>query len=317
LKTEYFEYLIAVYDTGSINKSANILRTTPQNVSRVMRQMEKELDVELFKRTIHGVEFTEAGLEAVTMAHEINNRIKFFENKYRTKERNENVFGELNVVATRIQSNSFLNQLIMEFSEQYPAVNLNYYEDDFLYCLQSVVDNANTIGFVPLLEGNNNFIPEKYDDVLEWDILNSDRVTLIVSKNSPWKKYKTVQYPMLKDCKFVIYAKNTFEDGWWSNIIAQNIKVTTPISIVQNGFIFFNKIIKEGYVGLGCAYASQKSDSMSNNSVSDNIIMIPIQNNDLFYNCMIHSSEQELTPVIQAFQDFIKEKFTNNETELS
>ena len=47
---EYIEYLIMLKQTGSINKSAVLLHTSPQNVSRIMKQMEDELNVEPFKR---------------------------------------------------------------------------------------------------------------------------------------------------------------------------------------------------------------------------------------------------------------------------
>ena len=37
MKTEYFGYLIMLKQAGSINKSATMLHTSPQNVSRIMR----------------------------------------------------------------------------------------------------------------------------------------------------------------------------------------------------------------------------------------------------------------------------------------
>ena len=50
-----------VYEAGSINKAAGQLFITPQGLSRIIRNLESELQVELFARAANGTTPTDAG----------------------------------------------------------------------------------------------------------------------------------------------------------------------------------------------------------------------------------------------------------------
>ena len=78
VKLEYLLYLEALQRAGSVNKSAQLLHTSAQNVSRVLRQLETELGCALFVRTPYGVELTEAGLGAIGLAETIQGEITAF-----------------------------------------------------------------------------------------------------------------------------------------------------------------------------------------------------------------------------------------------
>ena len=82
VKIDYLTYLLALKQAGSVNKSALLLHTSPQNVSRVMKQMENEWQVTLFQRRAYGIEFTEAGMEALAMAKDVLTRVAAFRQKY-------------------------------------------------------------------------------------------------------------------------------------------------------------------------------------------------------------------------------------------
>lgn len=48
MNVEQFKYLLEVARIGSINQASERLHTSQQNVSRVLRQLEKELDNDAF-----------------------------------------------------------------------------------------------------------------------------------------------------------------------------------------------------------------------------------------------------------------------------
>lgn len=69
MNVEQFKYLLEVARIGSINQASERLHTSQQNVSRVLRQLEKELDTTLFIRTHQGIALTETGYLAVEAAN--------------------------------------------------------------------------------------------------------------------------------------------------------------------------------------------------------------------------------------------------------
>lgn len=71
MNTEYLEYFIAVAETGSINQAANRLFISPQGLSRAIRQLESQLNAELFERQGGGMVLTPAGEKTLEYASEI------------------------------------------------------------------------------------------------------------------------------------------------------------------------------------------------------------------------------------------------------
>lgn len=55
------QYFLTVASTGNLSKAAQMLFTTPSNVSKYISQLEKELNYQLFHRGNHGVFLTEEG----------------------------------------------------------------------------------------------------------------------------------------------------------------------------------------------------------------------------------------------------------------
>ena len=311
MKTEYFEYLIMLKQAGSINKSATMLHTSPQNVSRIMKQIEDELNTELFKRLSYGVEFTEAGEKALEIAVEFSKKITDFKEMYGKNSAQTHLGGELYLTATKIQNNAFLNNIVMKFTKQYPEIKINLIEDDFFSCMEEFELHTNILGVLPLISDKNfMIIPMKYRQKYIWEILNQDSIAVLINNKSIFNRRKAVPYQALSESQFVIYARNSFEDGFWSQLIANYIKPLQPIFIASNSYMFFNKIIEDGYIGLGCQYASAKSDSMQSEYINQNINFIPIQGNDIFYNCLVYDKDRPLSETTKFFIKFLKQELS-------
>lgn len=311
MKTEYFEYLITLKQAGSINKCALLLHTSPQNVSRIMKQLEDELNTELFKRLSYGVEFTEAGEKALEMALDITQKIDNFKSRYSKNPADPHLGGELYVTATKIQNNAFCNNIVMKFTKQYPEIKVNLIEDDFFNCLAELEMHEQVVGLLPLISDKSfSIVPPKYRQKYSWEILNRDRITVLVNNKSIFNRVKAISYQALYESRFVIYARNNFEDGFWSQIISHYIRPLHPVFIASNSYMFFNKIIEDGYIGLGCQLASAKSDSMQVDYVNKNIKFIPLQSNDVFYNCLVTRKDASLTESTQCFINFLKKELS-------
>lgn len=308
VKIDYLTYLLALKQAGSVNKSALLLHTSPQNVSRVMKQMENEWQVTLFQRRAYGIEFTEAGMEALAMAKDVLTRVAVFRQKYAPKETMAPQ-GRLTVVATKNASVLLVNDLVMKFSRTYPTIKLDFVEDDFLNCL-AVLKERQAVGILPLLSKTPTaIVPQPFLQEYVWQKITTDQVCIIVNQRSPLAQYERVTYNRLRGSRFVIYAHNSLKDGFWSKILHQFIKEIETLFIASNGYVFYDKIVEEGYVGLGCKIASPRSDTLQNEKIRQQIAMIPIKNNGVIDNCLVYN-KAESSPTVSCFCNFLQEYLT-------
>ena len=65
------EVFVQIVDTGSITKTAEKLFTSQQNISRIIKKLEKDLGATLFARSKKGIELTSFGQEAFKFAKNI------------------------------------------------------------------------------------------------------------------------------------------------------------------------------------------------------------------------------------------------------
>lgn len=307
MKLEYLLYLEALQRAGSVNKSAQLLHTSAQNVSRVLRQLETELGCALFVRTPYGVELTEAGLGAIGLAETIQGEITAFKRRFSQTSDAEVYAGELTVAATKIESVRFMNEAVIRFSRLHPQVKIHYVEDDFGACLELLSRLDSSVGVLPILDDpESRLVPEEYGEVFSFRPLEQDQVCLIVSRQSKLYQYKSVTYKLLRGGRFVIYAKNDFADGFWSRIIQQYITAPAEIAVASNGYILYSKIIDEGYMGLGTRWASPDSDTLHDQSMREQVGFIPIRQKAAFHNSLVIPRQSAASPLVQAFADFLE-----------
>lgn len=302
VRLEYFQYLLMLKEAGSINKSAALLHTSPQNVSRVLKALEDELDVVLVNRSLTGIEFTEAGLGAVEMGTQFLDLLAAYQLQYH---KNSQIMGELNIFATKIQSTLFLSDIVTKFAKLYPKIKLNYVENDFLICLNKVRSFSNSVGLLPILESETT---EKQWDNMILQKISSDRIAIITERNSQMGKQKEVSYESLKGKRFVIHARNDYEDGFWGNIIDKYIMEYEDIFIASNSYLFFNKIWEDGYIGLGCEKTSTLSETLQKEEARTKISIIPINDfQSLFHNYLVVPKELSENQCVACLYHFLCE----------
>lgn len=305
MKLDYFNFLLALHQTGSINKASAALHTSPQNVSRVMKQFELELNNKLFIRTPQGIEFTPCGEEAIKLAVKVLDDIENFKATFQPSPNLSE--GTITIVATKIQSAYFLNKAIVKFSKNHPHIKLEYIEADLLQALRILQDHKATIGILPLMEADEfSSTPAPYRNSFDWIPLNSDKVAIIVNKLLNLSKRKSISHSILDKFPLTIHARNDLEDSFWHQVIRHYMDKPLPIFVASNGFLFFNKIVEENYIGIGSIRASSCSDTLEHNeNIHSQLAFIPIREDSIFYNCLVIPKHTQPEPVLECFIEFI------------
>ncbi len=127
MEMRHLRYFIAVAEEGHITRAAERLGIQQPPLSQQIRAIERELDVQLFRRKPRGVELTEAGHTFFEYARGITaNLDQAFETTRRTARGEQ---GRLRVGVTPTSPfNPFVPRVIRSFRESYPLIALTLTE---------------------------------------------------------------------------------------------------------------------------------------------------------------------------------------------
>lgn len=149
IKTEQLRYLIELDKTKSFHKCAENLYLSQPAISLSIRNLEKELDVTLFRRTSTGVQPTEIGVKVIQQARNalLNiNELYLICDKHHYQEEQLSL-DYLKIYSTNSFSSVILPFLVPTLQKEFPNAAFSFYEYDFdeLFC--HIAENPYSIGF--------------------------------------------------------------------------------------------------------------------------------------------------------------------------
>ena len=138
---------VAVVEESNISRAAVRLNMQQPPLTRIIKNLEDELDTDLLKRLPRGVEATEAGKalyqEALTIlahAQAIPKRVQNI---------SKGLEGQINIGFTNsVGLHSFLPALLRNFREVFSAVSIHLEEDGSSSLIDSIINEKNDIVFL-------------------------------------------------------------------------------------------------------------------------------------------------------------------------
>jgi len=128
MKLQQLRYIWEVMQHDlNVSATAESLYTSQPGISKQIRMLENELDVQIFRRSgKHLTEMTPAGKAIVEMAGEIlekSENIRAIAREYNDQEK-----GDLTIATTHTQARYVLPSVIREFIQRYPEVTLHMHQ---------------------------------------------------------------------------------------------------------------------------------------------------------------------------------------------
>ena len=148
-------YIIEIYNCGSINKAAKKLFLSQSSLSSSIRELEQELGIEIFNRSNKGIALTEDGKEFIMQIRPIVEQQKMVENYYADK--NNCDFSSINISAQRYP---FCAKAFVEFlkSENTSRYNFSYIEAEMDKVIENVSKRKSEIGIIFLSDMTEKFM---------------------------------------------------------------------------------------------------------------------------------------------------------------
>ena len=146
MNIKQLRYFLVVAEEKQITSAAKRLYIAQPPLSYQLKQLEKELGAQLFKRTAHGIELTDAGQILQSYASEILSLSESVKNQV-----HKTVSGELGTIAIGMASSStglIPMKSFQDLTKFYPEINFDIYEDNTFGIIDKLEKKTIDLGIV-------------------------------------------------------------------------------------------------------------------------------------------------------------------------
>lgn len=187
------KYFLALAENHSITKTSLEFYTTHQSVSKIIRQLEEEMEAQLFARSSKGMTLTPEGEVLLPVARETVKAFQQVRLELAHMTRQKDLEGELLLWGTPISNAVAMPSLLSDFSALYPKVRYQIKEANTLDCMQYVSLHHNGLALVVIMHNEayrEIFTP--YVDQVRLQPFMKDEYICVAGAQSPLAKRKTI-----------------------------------------------------------------------------------------------------------------------------
>lgn len=262
MRLEQLKYLADIAQTGSITCTAERLFLTQQAVSKNIRQLEQEYEIDILRRTNTGVEFTEAGKEIVTFAQNVLEADRVLRQQIQQqKEKKEEAPMKLHICSTSSVTNIALPKIISCLDAQQQKLDIRISMTDTLEDVFSqVAEGKSDLG---LLTFNAQELKKKhasYQDEIQLEVLALDEMIAVMDRRyySGDKEYLSIEeYHSHISTLYNIIPIEMYHDTETTKIVCpnnadfhRNMMETAGAIVVMPGLAYQYFFNSKKYVGL-------------------------------------------------------------------
>ena len=210
MRIEQFEYLLEISRSGSINAASEKLHLTHQSLNRSISHLEDELDAKLLERTVKGVSLTKAGQKTALAAQQILTILEELKASLIGDAilAPSSLKGALTVAVSPIAASVLFPSLSLEYSKQYPFVNLSLQERPPAEIPELILTEQCDLGLVNIAVNDR----ERFETHFHLKHLWSDTALVLVSKNSPLAKQQSLSIRTILSYPLILYNFNTINN---------------------------------------------------------------------------------------------------------
>lgn len=125
INLRHLKYFVATAESGQVSRAATLLSISQSSVTGAIRDLEAELGAELFQRSAHGMELTEAGREFLGSAREILEKL---DEATKLTRQHSTVTGVISLGATYTVIGYFLPYHLDRLAHLYPGMEIRLSE---------------------------------------------------------------------------------------------------------------------------------------------------------------------------------------------
>ncbi|MDO4467368.1 MAG: LysR family transcriptional regulator [Bacillota bacterium] len=243
MEIRQLEYFLEVAKEENISRAAQNLYISQPSLSRVMKELEEELDTKLFSKSNRNTKLTNEGQLFLQRAKEIVSLVRKTEEEFQSKEKE--VVGTIHIGAGETDLFRYIAKTVKNISLKYPKIRFEFYSGVAPEILSRIQDGLLEFGFLvePIEIGNLNRIEIKEKDVFG----------LVVSKESKYANYSSISKEDLLDMPLIVARNQTVKSNDWFSDIFDRLNIVSSGSMPLNSI----KLVEEG---MGCFFSVHKQE---------------------------------------------------------
>ncbi len=298
-------YIMEIYNCGSINKAAQKLFLSQSSLSSSIRELEQELGIKIFKRSNKGIELTEDGKEFITYIRPIIEQQKMVESYY--ADRNNDDFSSLNVASQRYPFCAKAFVLLIK-EQDVSKYSFSYMEAEMDKVIESVSGRKSEIGVIFLSDMTEKFMNRVLvSNDIEFHELIRIKPHVFININHPLASRASIKVSDLLDYPYVAFAKKNNESFNYSEeAIIPDVEKFKKIIYVNDRASCYNVLVNSDSVSTG-------SGILPEGYGDDRLKSIPIEDaTDFMRLGWIKIKDITLTPTAEKYIEILKQTLKEN-----
>lgn len=276
-------YFLAVAQEENITRAADVLHVTQPTLSRQIMDLERELGTALMLRGKNGLTLTDDGIFFRQRAEEIVELAGRLERAF--VEKNKEVSGVIAIGATEAVGSRLFAKLIKRFSEKYPLVQFNLYNEMADYIKDRMDKGLIDVGLLlePVDTGKYDFLRLSQKEA--WGILL--RVDHPLAEREAISPEEVAQYPLILPLRERVRS----EILNWLKREEKDLYIPLSYTLLSNAVL----LVEEG---LGCAFCLDGALAIHS---SQNLRFIPIYPEHTTRSVLVWKKNHLFSPVTSLF----------------
>lgn len=297
MRIEQLRYVIMVADTGSMNEAAKQLFITQPSLSNAIRDLEKEMGVEIFRRNPKGIQMTKEGMEFLSYARQVIEQAELLEERFKNKDTKRQLFS-VSSQHYAFVVNAFVALLKKTDMEDY---ELFLRETRTWEIIEDVKHFRSEIGVLFLNSFNREVLLKMLEDSrLSYTPLFTTRPHVFISKDNPLASKNILTLDDLADFPYLSYEQGLHNSFYFSEEILSQEHHKKSIVVSDRATLFNLMIGLDGY--------TIATGILNSNLNGDHIVSIPLEYDDTIELVYIQHAQANLSTMGENFIRYLLEE---------
>lgn len=227
----HLKYAIEVAKTGSINKAAEALLIAQPNLSRSIKELEADIGITIFERTVKGMLLTPEGEEFISYANDILSQIESVEKLYKNGVPIKRRF------SVSVPRATYISEAFAQFSKNLPkeSVEIFYKETNSSRTIKNITYDDYKLGIVRYAENYDKYFKSMFDEKgLTYELISEFHYVLLMKKDSPLATLPEIHFEDLENLIEIAHA-----DPYVPTLSAAKVKKEElPDNVNRRIFVF-------------------------------------------------------------------------------
>lgn len=284
------KYVIQIVECGSITEAAKKLFITQPSLSTAIKELERELGIDVFYRSTKGITLTNDGQEFLSYARQIMEQSDLLEQRYIGK-RSSKKLCSISTQHYAFAVNAFVN-LISDLNVDEYEFTLR--ETRTYEIIEDVKNFRSEIGILYLSDFNEKVLHKLLkENHLTFQSIYKAKPHVFVRSNHPLSKQATVNTKDLDPYPFLAFEQGTYNSFYFSEEILSTLPRTKTIHVSDRATLFNLLIGLNGYTIC--------SGILNSDLNGDQIVSIPLSTSEIMNIGWIQNEKAKLSDMAQKY----------------